>query len=323
MINHHTKNGDFMLIRLGYVSISKTLEDSIKYHNITYTDFIKTNNFDKLNDVIISNFNTLNSILKYNEKNNIHFYRLTSKFIPLATHKNLNFDYISKYSDYFKKSASLIKDIRLDTHPDQFAVLNSTKKEVLENTFKILEYHYKILEALKIKNPIIILHVGSSVFGKENSIKRFIYNFNLLPNYIKSSIALENDDKIYNMIDVLELAKKINVPFVFDYHHYRCNNNGENYLDYMNEVFLTWGNIKPKIHFSSPKNNTKKDFRSHSDYINVDDFIEFIENVKIFNKDIDIMLEAKAKDEALFRLMRQLKYKTNYEFIDDTSFRVL
>ena len=323
MINHHTKNGDFMLIRLGYVSISKTLEDSIKYHNITYTDFIKTNNFDKLNDVIISNFNTLNSILKYNEKNNIHFYRLTSKFIPLATHRDLNFDYINKYRDYFKKSASLIRDIRLDTHPDQFAVLNSTKKEVLENTFKILEYHYKILEALKIKNPIIILHVGSSAFGKENSIKRFIHNFNLLPNYIKSSIALENDDKIYNMIDVLELAKKINVPFVFDYHHYRCNNNGENYLDYMNEVFLTWGNIKPKIHFSSPKNRTKKDFRSHSDYINVDDFIEFIENIKIFNKDIDIMLEAKAKDEAVFRLMRQLKYKTNYEFIDDTSFRVL
>lgn len=323
MINHHTKNGDFMLIRLGYVAISKTLEDIISYHNITYTDFIKTNNFDKLNDVIISNFNTLNSILKYNKKNNIHFYRLTSKFIPLATHKNINFDYINRYSDYFKESSSLIKDIRIDTHPDQFAVLNSTKKEVLENTFKILEYHYKMLEALKIKNPIIILHVGSSVFGKENSIKRFIHNFNLLPNYIKNSIALENDDKIYNMIDVLELAKKINVPFVFDYHHYRCNNNGENYLDYMNEVFLTWGNIKPKIHFSSPKNNTKKDFRSHSDYINADDFIEFIENVKIFNKDIDIMLEAKAKDEALFRLMRQLKYKTNYEFIDDTSFRVL
>ena len=34
------------------------------------------------------------------------------------------------------------------------------------------------------------------------------------------------------------------------------------------------------------------------------------------------MLEAKAKDEAVFRLIRQLKYKTNYKFIDDTSFLV-
>ena len=34
------------------------------------------------------------------------------------------------------------------------------------------------------------------------------------------------------------------------------------------------------------------------------------------------MLEAKGKDEALFRLVRQLKYKTNYHFIDETSFEV-
>ena len=35
------------------------------------------------------------------------------------------------------------------------------------------------------------------------------------------------------------------------------------------------------------------------------------------------MLEAKGKDEALFRLVRLLKYKTDYEFIDDTTFKVI
>lgn len=34
------------------------------------------------------------------------------------------------------------------------------------------------------------------------------------------------------------------------------------------------------------------------------------------------MLEAKAKDDALFKLMRQLKYKTDYTFLDDTSFLI-
>ena len=34
------------------------------------------------------------------------------------------------------------------------------------------------------------------------------------------------------------------------------------------------------------------------------------------------MIEAKMKDDALFRLVRELKYKTNYRFIDDTSFIV-
>ena len=34
------------------------------------------------------------------------------------------------------------------------------------------------------------------------------------------------------------------------------------------------------------------------------------------------MIEAKKKDEALFKLVRELKYLTNYQFIDETSFIV-
>lgn len=311
-----------MLVRLGYVAISKTLEELNNFHIITYTDFSKKQDYEKLDLVIKKNFNTLKEILKYNQKNNIHFYRLTSKFIPLATHKDLDFDYIKKYKNLYNETSKLMKNMRIDTHPDQFTVLNSTKKEVIESTIKTLEYHYQILKAFNMDKTIIILHVGSSVFGKENSIKRFINNFNKLPEYLKKSIALENDDKVYNIKDVLELCKKIRVPFVFDYHHYKCNNDGENYLDYLEQIFSTWNNIPPKIHFSSPKNKSKKDFRSHSDYINVEDFISFINELKKINKDVDIMLEAKAKDEAIFRLVRQLKYKTNYKFIDDTTFEL-
>ena len=310
-----------MLVRLGYVSISKTLEDSVNFHNITYTEFAKTNNYDKLDSVIKNNFKTLKEIIKYNQKNNIHFYRLTSKLIPLATHENVLLE-IDKYQSLFDEIATNINNTRIDVHPDQFTVLNSTNSAVLANTFKILNYHYQILIALKIKNPIIILHVGSSVFGKKNSISRFINNFKLLPDSIKKCIALENDDKVYNIKDVLLICQTLKIPFVFDYHHYRCNNDGENYLDYLPIIFNTWKDIRPKIHFSSPKNYTKKDFRSHSDYINVDDFIEFIENIKKYNVDVDIMLEAKAKDYAVFRLMRQIKYKTHYKIVDDTSFIV-
>jgi len=34
------------------------------------------------------------------------------------------------------------------------------------------------------------------------------------------------------------------------------------------------------------------------------------------------MIEAKEKDEAMFRLIRNLKYKTDYKFVDDTTFEV-
>ena len=88
----------------------------------------------------------------------------------------------------------------------------------------------------------------------------------------------------------------------------------------MKDILDSWKERTPKMHFSSPKN--KKDYRSHSEYINVDDFISFIQLLKKYNKDVDIMIEAKLEDDALFKLVRELKYKTDYKFVDDTSFEV-
>lgn len=298
------------MIRLGYVAIATCL-DITSSKTITLTEFNKFKDFEKLDKIIKENLESLDKIIDYNIKNEIHFYRLTSKLIPLST--LFEFDYINKYKKYYDKIGEKIKkyNIRVDVHPDQFCVLNSTKKEVIENTFKILEYHYKILEALNIKDKIIILHVGSSVLGKENSIKRFINSFYKLPKYLQNCIALENDDKVYNVKDCLYLCNKLNIPFVLDYHHHLCNKSEFNYED----ILKTW-KIKPKVHFSSPKNKTKKDIRSHHDYIEVDTFIDFIKQLPY---DVDIMIEAKMKDEALFRLVRQLKYY-NIKFVDNTSF---
>lgn len=315
-----------MIIRLGYACLSKTI-DITTSRTISYTNYLKLNEeekYKKLDELIRSNLNSLESLIDYNIKNNIHFFRLSSGLIPLATLKDVEFDYINPYKDIYKKIGLKIKEnnIRVDFHPDQFTVLNSTKKEIVDNSIYSLNYHYSILKSLDIENLIILLHVGSSVLGKENSIKRFINSFNRLPDYLKKCIAIENDDKTYNILDVLELCKKINVPMILDYHHYICNKGDININDYYEEIFSTWKKLKPKIHFSSPKNKTKKEIRHHHNYINSDDFISFIESIKHLNTDIDIMIEAKGKDEAVFKLVRELKFKTNYRFIDETTFEV-
>lgn len=312
-----------MKIRLGYVALSKALEDVTTSSTITYTNYINNNyNTDKLLEITKNNLESLKSILIYNIKNNFKFYRLTSKLVPLSTHDKVKFDYITPLINEYTKIGKLINEnnMRVDIHPDQYAVLNSTDKRIVKNTVEILEYHYKILDALNINNKIIILHVGSSACGKKASITRFINNYNKLPDCIKRCIALENDDKIFNIKDVLFICNKLNIPMVLDYHHYICNNTGENINDYLPEILNTWKNITPKMHFSSPKSKLKKEIRSHSDYINSDSFINFINILKLYNKDIDIMLEAKAKDDAISRLVRELKYKTSYKFIDETSF---
>lgn len=312
-----------MMVRLGYVALSKAMENVTTSHTITYTNYLNNNYpVDKLIDITSNNLEALEKIITYNIKNNIHFYRLTSKLVPLATHDKIKYDYITSLKDKYKKIGELINkyNLRIDTHPDQYAVLNSMNNKIVKNTVEILKYHYNILDALKIKNKIIILHVGSGTCGKKASITRFINNFKKLPSYIQKCIAVENDDKIYNIIDVLYLCNTLNIPMVLDYHHYVCNNNGEKLEDYIKEIMDTWSNINPKFHFSSPKSNLKKEFRSHHDYINSDDFIKFINMLKIYNKDVDIMLEAKVKDDALSRLVRELKYKTNYQFLNESTF---
>lgn len=315
MVNINT--GDYMKIRLGYACITNCL-DSTSSSPYTYGEYLKYGDMEKLDRVIVSNLKSLEEIIYYNIKNNIHFYRMSSKIIPLATKSDVKFDYINKYKSYYDKIGKMISDydMRVDFHPDQFCVLNSVKSDVVSASIDILKYHYSLLEALGIKNKILVLHVGSNSFGKDNSIRRFINNFNKLPKYLKECIAIENDDKVFSVSDVLEISKNTGVPVILDYHHHLCNKSDFSFVD----IFNSFNNMKVKMHFSSSKN--KKDFRSHNDYINGDDFIDFIKILKKYDRDVDIMIEAKCKDDSLFRLVRYIKYKTDYKFIDDTTFMV-
>ncbi len=306
-----------MKIRLGYACISETLTGVTSSSNYTYTLYLKEKDDLKLDRIIVSNFLDLEKILTYNVKNNIHFYRLSSNIIPLATKKEVVFDYRDKYLKYYRRIGDIIRNnnLRVDFHINEYCVLNSVKEEVVRNSVELLEYHYRLLESFGVRDKVLILHVGSSAFGKEKSLTRFINNFRKIPKYLQECIVIENDDKVFNVEDCLYLSKILKVPICLDYHHFKCN---ESALDY-NMVINSWKGI-PKMHFSSPKNKTKKEIRSHHDYIDSDDFITFLEKIKILDCDIDIMLEAKKKDEALFRLVRELKYKTDYEFIDETTF---
>lgn len=310
-----------MKIRLGYACMSKTLDNITSSSPFTYTEYLKYKNLDKLDKIIKSNLNDLFILLKYNIKNNIHFFRISSKLIPLATKDDVIFNYYTKYKNYYNEIANMINknNLRVDFHPDEFCVLNSVKKEVVVSSIKILEYHYLLLKYFKIKNKLLILHIGSNVFGKDNSIRRFINNFKRIPDYLKKVIAIENDDKVFNIKDCINISKEIECPIVFDYHHYVCNNNGEKLEDFFPDILKSWKNKTPKIHFSSPKSKLKKEFRSHNDYIDSDSFIYFIEKISKYDIDIDIMIEAKRTDEAMFKLIRELKYKTDYKFIDDTT----
>ena len=245
---------------------------------------------------------------------------MTSHLVPLLTYPDSYHNILIKHKEQLKSIGTYIQDkgMRVDMHPDQYLVLNSMDSNIVNNTIMSLCYYDELMNLLDLDTNII-LHIGSGQDGKRKSMQRFESGFNRLKKSVQERIALENDDKIFNIRNTLSLAKKIKVPMVLDYHHFLVNKNNEKIEDFIVDIFSTW-KVTPKIHFSSPKNRKEK--RSHHDYIDSDTFIDFIEKIKFCNIDFDVMIEAKKKEEALFRLVRELKYKTNYKFIDGTTFIV-
>ncbi len=128
-----------MIVRLGYVAIALKLGKVTSSSTLTYTRYNKLKNEEdkikKLKEITYSNIKDLEKILRYNIENNIHFYRLTSKLIPLATHPKVMWDFIKYFEKDFKYIGKIIKEsnMRVDAHPDHFNVINSDKENVVEN----------------------------------------------------------------------------------------------------------------------------------------------------------------------------------------------
>lgn len=324
-----------MKIRLGYVAISNVLGKKVtSSSNVTFTNYKKIlseeKRLEKLRTVALSNLVALQDIIKYNIKNDIHFYRITSALIPLVTHPEVGYwghrEILKKDFEYV---GQLIKEsnMRVDTHPDEFNVINSSNPRVVENTIINLTRQVEWFEDMNYKDGKMVMHVGGATGGKEAAIARFIENFNKFPENIKSKLIIENDDKTYTARETLMLCKTLNIPMVLDIHHHNCNNNGDEITDILGDILSTWDKetLPPKMHFSSPKdiNLIDKVDKKHADFINPIDFINFIEVLKKFNKDIDIMLECKEKDVALFKLSNDIRnINPNYRWIDKTTFMI-
>ncbi|ACD52140.1 UV damage repair endonuclease UvdE [Clostridium botulinum] len=320
-----------MKVRLGYVSIAMNLGKKVTSSStVTFKNYSKITEQEKKNEklksVTLSNLNDLIKILKYNIENNIHFYRITSALIPLVTHPEVGYwGHRELFKKDFKYIGGIIKEsnMRVDTHPDEFNVINSINPQVVENTKLNLIRQAEWFEDFDYKEGKMVIHLGGATGGKEEGIKRFIKNFKEFPKEITSRLIIENDDKTYTAREILNVCEELEVPMVLDVHHHNCNNSGENIMELIEDIFNTWNeeSLPPKIHFSTPRENEKD--RKHSDFINSSDFVDFIEKTKVIDRDFDVMLECKQKDLALFKLVEEIKkIKPNYKWIDQSTFEV-
>jgi UV DNA damage endonuclease len=314
-----------MLIRFGYVAMALNILDGSPNKTITHTNLLKINTaadrFKKLRKLTKTNLDCLLRVLKYNKFQHIHVFRITSKLIPLATHPiTKNWDYLEEFKEQLAEIGTYIRQnkMRVSAHPDHFTLLNSPDETVVNSSIDTLTYHAKLFEMMGLDNNAkLVLHIGGAYKDKASAAQRFITNYNQLPVSIKGRIILENDDKIFTAKDTLQLCKIIKAPMVTDIHHHDCCNDGETLQNLWPDILKTWNHALPKIHFSSPKSDKK--YRAHADFIDPEQFFSFLQQVKIFNCDFDVMIEAKQKDKALFQLIDDLKNQFKINMIDDTT----
>jgi len=312
-----------MIVRFGFVAMSLELHDASPSKTISYTNYAKLTNdrsrLYRLKKLTEENLNNTLRIMINAHANGIEVYRITSKLVPLSTHKDvIDWDYTSELSQQFQRIKQYLEEtgIRISAHPDHFTVLTSPRKEVVEASIRDLIYHDRILSAMgKGSEGKLVLHIGGVYKDKEKAIDIFKSNFSALPQNIRERIILENDDKSYTASETLKLCQELHIPMVFDVHHHLCNPDGLTVEELLDPVFNTWENqsLPPKIHYSTPKSQSS--IRSHADYVDSEAFYEFLLKAKKLNKNFDVMLEAKNKDVALLKLMDDLKRYEGIKFI--------
>ncbi|RSL30229.1 UV DNA damage repair endonuclease UvsE [Salibacterium salarium] len=315
-------------VRLGFVAMSMELKNASPSQTMTYAQFQKHENREaairKLERIAQSNLQNSHRILKHCVAHDIAFYRFSSRLVPLATHQDLSdWNYEQPLQEYLEEVGHYIEknQMRVDFHPDHFVILNSPKKDVLAMSIKILGVHKKLLKGMRVDpKHRCVLHVGGMYQNKETALERFISNWKEIPGDVQEMIMLENDDKSFHLNDVLYLCEKLEVPLIFDYHHHLANHGDVNWETEWSRVIDTWkySPLPLKMHISSPKN--EKEFRSHADHVAPDMFLHFLRTVKGSVKQIDCMIEAKRKDEALFNIMQDIKHHSDIELVDDASF---
>ena len=155
----------------------------------------------------------------------------------------------------------------------------------------------------------MILHLGGVFGDKAATLDRFRENYIKLPQGVKDRLVLENDDVSWSVHELLPLCEELNIPMVLDFHHHniifdpdQIREGTKDIVDLFPRILATWKrkNITPKMHYSEPTPAaiTGRQRRKHNPRV---------ATLPPCPPDMDLMIEAKDKEQAVFELMRTFK----------------
>jgi UV DNA damage endonuclease len=270
---------------------------------------------DHASKLALANVRDLIEIIKWNHKHGIKLFRFSSCIFPWMSEYELKDlpDY-NKIKILMNGAGRLANKYgqRLTVHPGPFNQLASVNKFVVKKTIKELNQHGELMDLLlqpRTNQAKINIHIGCATGGKEAAAQRFCENFQKLDESVKTRLVVENDDKpsLFTTQELYDMVhKNIGIPITFDYHHHWCNP-GE--IDPLTEeqalklASTTWPKgVRQCTHYSSAKRvyeDESAKIVAHADYV--------YNHINDYGLDIDVVVEAKAKELAI------LKYNQEFE----------
>ncbi|KAJ0147788.1 hypothetical protein HZ326_9576 [Fusarium oxysporum f. sp. albedinis] len=263
----------------------------------------------------LANARDIVKMIRWNAKYGIRFMRLSSEMFPFASHPEHGYKLAPFASEVLAEAGKVAGELnhRLTTHPGQFTQIGSPRKEVVAAAMRDLEYHDEMLTLLKLpeqldRDAVMILHMGGTYGDKQATIDRFKENYAKLSDSVKRRLVLENDDVAWSVHDLLPVCEELNIPLVLDYHHHNIifdpsiREGSQDIISLYDRIKATWTKkgITQKMHYSEQTSSavTPRDRRKHS---------ARVKTLPPCAPDMDLMIEAKDKEQAVFELMRTFK----------------
>lgn len=267
----------------------------------------------------------LHRIFDYLAEHGVRMYRISSDIAPYITHPDLPqfHGQIDECGDELAALGARAKDLdlRLSMHPAQYIVLNSPTERVADASLRDFDAHARFLDALGVDlDAKIITHTGGVYGDRAAAAERFVRRYEALPQAVRRRLVLENDEVSWAVEEILPIHERTGIPLVFDNLHHAVNNpSGIDPAEALRRCLATWpAGQTPKIHVSSQRQEEREVTRrnaasgqrtvasvaaklgQHADFIDGQEFIALLDAAG--EARFDVMLEAKQKELALFRL---------------------
>ncbi|WWD20324.1 UV damage endonuclease UvdE [Kwoniella shandongensis] len=293
--------------RLGYACLNTVLRgtkpDSIFCSRTCRIASIEEEGMELPKGLALLNVRDLKTMIQWNEDNKIRFMRMSSEMFPFASHAKYGYD-LSFADEGLKEAGALAKKYghRLTMHPGQFTQIGSPKDGVVEASIRELNYQCEIMDRMEIGiDGVMIIHMGGIYGDKESTLARFKENYTTrLSENVKKRLVLENDEICYNVDDIFPLCDELNIPIIFDYHHDWIYPSAEPPSVLIPKIAEIWKRrgIPMKQHLSEPRPGAESvmERRAHADRCKA--------LPADLPDDVDLMIEAKDKEQAVFELYR-------------------